>query len=422
MSSSPAATETLKSLLDQLGLSEDQIAEAKKIESEPVDETSAWEPSPDGNTAPASVPQLILYLVRPKGTDATFMQQFFYCLPSFTSPSFILGAFLTLFYIKNDKTEPRRILTVIRRWTEISPWQFSREMAAVMNRMKENLETDNSDMAAIVQSACEKIAVQRRRSVVFQNQPPEMVLPNEDPVFWIVTMIPPVELARQLTLLHSELFASVSCQDLIAEIWRLERRDGESGLAKLSQHFNAFSNFVSLTTIVWPNMTERVRVHSFWIDVGMELMKLSNYHGLFAVICGLTHQCVNRLKELVRRSVKSTKERQAAYDDLLKICDFTNNYENYRKIKETLKEPCVPFLGTFQKDLIYVNESYPNTVNGLVNFKKCVETSKLIMAIRKFQHSMYNLHRNDRIQELISDELPEPRDTPWLMKLSQKRQ
>lgn len=427
MSESPGATGLLKSLHEQLGLSEEQIQDAYKIVSET---DSAWEPGEDGNPPPASVHQLIHYLVRPEGTDGMFMQQFFYCLPSFTGPEFVLGAFLALFYNENDttnndattKADPCRILKVIRRWTEITPWQFTPAMVDALRQIKEALEPDRRDMAAIAQNACERISNTRKRSVQFSNEPPEMILPNEDPVFWTVTMIPPIELARQLTLLHSELFAAVSCQDLVAEVWRLQRREEETGLARLSEHFNAFSNFVSVTTIVWPNLNERVRVHSFWIDVGIELMKLSNYHGLFAVICGLTHQCVNRLKELVKRSVKSTKERQTGYEDLLKVCDFTNNYENYRKIKETLKEPCVPFLGTFQKDLIYVNESYPNFVDGCVNFKKCVETSKLIMVIRKFQHSMYNLKKHSRIQELISAELPEPRDTPWLMKLSQKRQ
>lgn len=417
-----SVTSSVSSWIDCLHLTEEEKQSIRALKNTELRAPNEWIESEDGTLMHASVPQLILNVLQPSGTDANFMQQFLYCLPSFTRPEFVLASFVTRFYeAPNDDTPAKkRVLKVIRWWADLTPWQFTKKMLGVLKDFGDSLATDAPDLAEIVSDAHQKAKHPRKPSIIFQENPPEVLLPDGDPRFWLVPHIPALELARQLTIFHSETFASISSRELVSGAWGLKGTTEPEALRSLSHHFDCFANLVSLSTIAPSTLAEMANVHSFWIDVCVELRKLSNYTGIFMVICGLTHQSVVRLEEVVRRSLRSTRERQSAYAELVEVCDFANNYAKYRGIVESLEEPCVPFLGTFQKDFVYVNESYPNRVNGLVNFEKCVETTKLILRIRRFQKSRYNLRKDEKLQELITKTLPEPLDTGLMMKISRQ--
>ena len=103
------------------------------------------------------------------------------------------------------------------------------------------------------------------------------------------------------------------------------------------------------------------------------------------------------------------------------ICDISNDFENYRNVFKNVAGPCVPFIGCFQKDLIYIQETYDDNIKGLINFKKCDECVKIYEKIAKYQSEKYNFTEHPTIQILITD-IPIEIDMKVLMNVSIRRE
>ena len=60
--------------------------------------------------------------------------------------------------------------------------------------------------------------------------------------------------------------------------------------------------------------------------------------------------------------------------------------------------PLIPYLGMYLMDLVFIEESTPDTLEtNLVNFSKLRMVSHIIRDIRTFQHSKYTIHHNRRV-------------------------
>ena len=67
--------------------------------------------------------------------------------------------------------------------------------------------------------------------------------------------------------------------------------------------------------------------------------------------------------------------------------------------------PCVPYIGIFLTDLIFINEGNPDELKGtnLVNFDKCVMIANVIQRIQSLQQVPYCLQPIPEIQSYLSD-------------------
>lgn len=78
------------------------------------------------------------------------------------------------------------------------------------------------------------------------------------------------------------------------------------------------------------------------------------------------------------------------------------NYNNLRKKIATSPLPCLPFLGIFLTDLVFLNES-PNEIEGLINYHKMQQIGNIISFIRKLQNTPFSPTNVDRLfDEYIS--------------------
>jgi len=114
---------------------------------------------------------------------------------------------------------------------------------------------------------------------------------------------------------------------------------------------------------------------------------------------------------------KTNKQRLKVHQRLLEISDFGQNYHNYRQFIQTPHHPRILFLGAYQKDLIYVQEQFPNKIDGLINVKKCDECIKLLEAVSGCQNEKFLYKEVKEIQNLIRN-IPNPPESTELMKLS----
>ena len=67
-------------------------------------------------------------------------------------------------------------------------------------------------------------------------------------------------------------------------------------------------------------------------------------------------------------------------------------------MKNKCDPPCIPYLGMYLMDLVFIEESTPDFLDGnLINFSKLRMVSHIIRDIRTFKQSKYTIHHNRRV-------------------------
>jgi len=98
---------------------------------------------------------------------------------------------------------------------------------------------------------------------------------------------------------------------------------------------------------------------------------------------------VYRLKkswELVNRPLKEI------LNDLQSLVSADNCFAKLRETIHNCNPPCVPFIGFYLTDLLFMDERKANmSDDGLVNFAKMSKISRAIREIRQYQQLRYTL-------------------------------
>ena len=100
--------------------------------------------------------------------------------------------------------------------------------------------------------------------------------------------------------------------------------------------------------------------------------------------------------------------------------DGSDNFKLYRKRLQEVKPPCIPYIGIFQKEITYIEETSFDILDrrpDMINFEKCKKLAYVIREVLQYQIVPYNLLPEPRMQiylgslELLSEE------TLWKMSL-----
>lgn len=373
----------------------------------------------------ASYTQLLLYLTSGSAANLNFQKVFLTTLVSFAQPVDVLAALYvrafsqTISKLTADPVLPR-ILHIIKNWASLSTYQFSEKMIESLHVfykiMKENNASKNiHQIFEGIFSILNGQSNLEKKSKVVSPSP----IPLRDQPLKEIFQIPHLELARQLTLIHSDIFLQIKPLELLTAIWGTKKGCDAEHINQLSSHFDLVSRYVSQTVIENQDAHERGRHHKYWVDVAQDLYEMRNYHGVFAIIMGLIHTSVTRMPQTTKFAQRTNTIRKNYFKNLVHFCDFSNDYENYRKELLQAYEPCIPFIACFQRDLIYVQEKFPNTIDGLINFQKSNNCYYFLQKTQKFQNEVYPFIRVEEIQNFFLD-IPQPLDAIELMKLSQK--
>ncbi|KAH0795211.1 RasGEF domain containing protein [Histomonas meleagridis] len=350
---------------------------------------------------------------------------------SFSTPRLILAFLITRYFaykVNNNEDNLKlrdRVIHILDIWTSITSFQFDENMieslemfSTFLNDEEKNIN-HSSQVTAIIQKI--KGNIKHEEKIQLPECPEPIINMNLPEDEWTLQNVHPLELARQVTLLHYSIFKQIEPNELLDDIWGDKKSRASVNIDHLVEHFTMFSSYVSLSIITGETAKVRGKVFKNWIDVAKQFLDLNNFHGVFSVILGLTHRSVSRMSNTMKYAMKTNSKRKKEYEKMLNICNISNDFQNYRSIITTAKEPCIPFIGCYQKDLIYVQETFPNKVNGLINFRKCQECYKLVKTIQDFQRIGYNFMEVPKIQKLL-EYLPEPTDSIDLMKLSMAKE
>ncbi|MEQ2236818.1 RAS guanyl releasing protein 1 (calcium and DAG-regulated), partial [Ilyodon furcidens] len=211
----------------------------------------------------------------------------------------------------------------------------------------------------------------------------------------------PSELAEHLTFLEFKSFCRISFVDYINYIRNCCMKDIPV-LERSIALCNGISQWVQLMVLSRPTAQLRAEVFTKFIHVAQSLHLRHNYNTLMAVVGGLCHSSISRLKDTTSHVPNEVTKVLNEMTDLLSSC---RNYDNYRQAYNRVTGFKIPILGVHLKDLISVNEAMSDYV----------EDNKV--NVQKLQ-ALYN-HINELIQlQQIPSELDANKDLVHLLTLS----
>lgn len=209
------------------------------------------------------------------------------------------------------------------------------------------------------------------------------------------------ELAFQLTIRDYNIFRNVLPTDYVNDIFH------RIGGQKDPSHIKEMSALESLVNeeMFWvvhevlqeTNLHRRANSLKQFIQTCIHLKELKNYNSLFAIISGLDHTAVARLKQTW--AAVSPKNRKK-FEELKSLMEPSRNFSTYRSLKQKNEvPPLIPFVPVIKKDLTFIHLGNDTKVDGLINFEKMRDFAREIRTLRKYCepmafHSSYS-QKND---------------------------
>jgi hypothetical protein len=222
-----------------------------------------------------------------------------------------------------------------------------------------------------------------------------------DKVDWTRSELRTTEIAKQLTIRLSSIFSQMKISELLNQAW-LKNKDGMVG--QMVGMFNTVASWVTTTVCFEHQLKKRVELVIKFIKIAKKLRDLNNFHLVTAIVSGLNHFAVSRLKWTMARVPKQLIQ---VLQDLEQLMDMQGSFKNYRAELEKIEGPCIPYLGVVMKDLTFIDEGNPDWVKvnnvKLINFAKRRMIYNLIFnSVLRFQQFKYDIETEDDLQEVIN--------------------
>eukprot|EP00794_Sanderia_malayensis_P016597 gene16597-18286_t len=215
----------------------------------------------------------------------------------------------------------------------------------------------------------------------------------------------PSDLARELTLQDFDLFRSIDSREYIYNIFDSKNPEKFVNLGRFEETTNTEMFWVMREVCSEINVVKRVKIIKRFIKIAKLCNDFKNYNSMFALLSGLDHSSVTRLKGTWDKvPAKYTK----LFEDLKMLMDPSRNMSKYRNLfsGERAYPPLIPFFPIVKKDLTFLHLGNETYVDGLVNFEKLRMIAKEVRKVCKYCAIGYDPGKMDNLSSTSSNAPP----------------
>ncbi|XP_043931939.1 RAS guanyl-releasing protein 2 isoform X1 [Protopterus annectens] len=229
------------------------------------------------------------------------------------------------------------------------------------------------------------------------------------------------ELAEHFTYLEYKSFCKILFQDYHSFVMHGCTVDNPI-LERFITLFNSVSQWIQLMILSKPTPQQRAQIITQFIKVAQKLLQLQNFNTLMAVIGGLSHSSISRLKETYNYINPETIK---IWDSLTELVTSCGNYSQYRKRFAECEGFKFPILGVHLKDLIAVHVALPDWLDKektIVNLTKMQQLYAIINNLVLIQSTPPPLDANTDLVNLLVVSLDQYHTDDEIYQLSLQRE
>ncbi|CAH0716144.1 unnamed protein product, partial [Brenthis ino] len=195
--------------------------------------------------------------------------------------------------------------------------------------------------------------------------------------------IAPEDIANQLSLLDLPCFKSIKAEELTSCGWMKANKLTEApNVVAFTKRFNRVSFWTVQEILNGQTPKARAEILAHFIKVAKKLYDLNNLHSLFAVISALHSVSIYRLTKTWGCLSKKDKQQ---FDKLAELFGEKDNWTALREYMRSISLPCIPHLGIFLTDLVYLNNIAPSSPH------RVAKMAVVLKALECYQQSEYDI-------------------------------
>uniref|UniRef100_A0A8C2AG13 Son of sevenless homolog 2 (Drosophila) n=1 Tax=Cyprinus carpio TaxID=7962 RepID=A0A8C2AG13_CYPCA len=279
-----------------------------------------------------------------------------------------------------------RVLNVFRQWVEHHFYDFENDPELscgleeyLTNTPKRKKQTQSNGIS---------------HNITFESPPPpiewHISRPGSIDTFDLMTLHP-IEIARQLTLLESDLYRAVRPSELVGSVWTKEDKEKNSpNLLRMIRHTTNLTLWFEKCIVEAENVDERVAVFSRIIEILQVFQELNNFNGVLEIVSAINSVPVYRLDHTFE-AVPERKRR--ILEEAVELSQ--DHFKKYLAKLKSINPPCVPFFGIYLTNILKTEEGNPDFLKRdgkeLINFSKRRKVAEITGEIQQYQNQPYCL-------------------------------
>ncbi|KAK5449913.1 cell division cycle-related protein [Exophiala xenobiotica] len=374
---------------------------------------------------------LVEQLTRHDRHDTTFANTFLLTHRSFTTAAELFELLVKRFNLQppaglnrdefliweEHKQKPARfrVLNILKQWLETywmeSDNEKSRELLGrIMAFAKNALNSTKIPLAksliTLIDQRLKGLDTSSKKLVLtITNSAPPPIMPKNMKKIKFLD-IDPTEFARQLTIMESRLYAKIKPSECLAKTWEKKAADMPPFLNVQAAilHSNQLTNWTAEMILGQAEVKKRVVVVKHFVAIADKCRALNNFSAVTAIISAFGTAPILRLS----RTWHLVKDKTSAMlESMRQLISTAKNFSQYRESLASATPPCIPFMGVYMTDLIFIEDGIPSLAKNseLINFSKRTKTAEVIRLIQQYQNVPYNLNPVPDLQEWIAENM-----------------